>query len=65
MVTCEVELTVSWSASMVRSREESTRVKPRAESWKTARICFKLDQHGQYFIIVIQDQPMISSQQLA
>ena len=38
MPTCVVALTSSWSASMVRSREESTRVKPRAESWNTARI---------------------------
>ena len=42
MVTCEVELTASWSASMVCSREESTKVNPRAESWNTARIC---DEH--------------------
>ena len=38
MPTCVVALTSSLSASMVRSREESTRVKPRAESWNTARI---------------------------
>ena len=47
MVTCEVELTASWSASMVCSREESTKVNPRAESWNTARICDEDDDDFQ------------------
>ena len=42
MVTCDAELTTSWSGWMDCLREESTRVNPWAESWNTARICQKI-----------------------